>query len=150
MLLLVAGRYFGMYFSLTGIAREFIVWIQALPFEGITLLLVIMSVFLLLGCVMETISMMLVLVPIAVAALLAKGFDPVVLGVLFVINMEMSLTTPPIGGNLFVVAGMTRPYGITFEQIVQGPVPFLIVDAIVIVLVAEYPILATYLADLAR
>ena len=150
MLLLVAGRYFGMYFSLTGISREFIVWIQALPFEGITLLLVIMSVFLLLGCVMETISMMLVLVPIAVAALLTRGFDPVVLGVLFVINMEMSLTTPPIGGNLFVMAGMTRPYGITFEQIVQGAIPFLIVDAIVIILVAEYPILATYLADLVR
>lgn len=73
-----------------------------------------------------------------------------VLGVLFVINMEMSLTTPPIGGNLFVMAGMTRPYGITFEQIVQGAIPFLIVDAIVIILVAEYPILATYLADLVR
>ncbi|MCG8542992.1 MAG: TRAP transporter large permease [Alphaproteobacteria bacterium] len=150
MLLLVAGRYFGMYFSLTGISQEFIVWIQNLPFDGLGLLLAIMVVFLFLGCVMETISMMLVLVPIAAAALMAKGFDPVVLGVLFVINMEMSLTTPPIGGNLFVMAGMTRPYGITFEDIVRGAIPFLVVDAIVIVLVAQFPILATGLADLVR
>lgn len=148
MLLIVGGRYFGMYFSLTGISHEFISWIEHLPYSGMTLLLTIMVVFVLLGCVMETISMLVVLVPIAATALVAHGFDPIVLGVLFVINMEMSLTTPPIGGNLFVLAGVGQRYGITFEQIVRGIVPYVVVDAIVIVLVAQFPILATFMADL--
>ena len=92
--------------------------------------------------------MMLVLVPIAAAALTTAGFDPIVLGVLFVINMEMSLTTPPIGGNLFVLAGMGRPYGISFEQIVRGSFPYLVISALVILLVAQFPILATFLPSL--
>jgi tripartite ATP-independent transporter DctM subunit len=148
MMLIVGGRYFGMYFSLTGISQEFIAWIEALPLSGMQLLMTIMAIFLLLGCVMETISMMLVLVPIAAAALTTAGFDPIVLGVLFVINMEMSLTTPPIGGNLFVLAGMGRPYGITFEQVVRGAIPYLFIAAGVIVLVAFFPILATFLPSL--
>jgi len=150
MMLIVGGRYFGMYFSLTGISQEFITWIESLPLSGMPLLVSIMGIFLLLGCVMETISMMLVLVPIAATALVSNGFDPIMLGVLFVINMEMSLATPPIGGNLFVLAGMGRPYGITFEQIVRGTVPYLIIAGIVILLVARFPILATFLADVVQ
>jgi C4-dicarboxylate transporter, DctM subunit len=150
MMLILGGRYFGMYFSLTGISTEFISWIQALPFDGIVLLLVIMLVFMLIGCVMETITMMLVLVPIAVTALIAIGYDPIVLGVLFVINLEMSLVTPPIGSNLFVLAGMGRPHGITLEQIIRGTIPYLFISAIVIILIAEFPILATFLSDMVR
>jgi len=148
MLLIVGGRYFGQLFSLTGVTREFTAWITDLPLQGLPLLFAIMGVFLLLGCIMETISIMLVLVPIAATALAAAGFDPLVLGILFVINLEMALTTPPIGINLFVVAGMARPFGITFEQIVMGSIPFLVVDGIVLALVAFYPGLATGLAEL--
>lgn len=147
MMLILGGRYFGTYFSVTGISTEFVSWIEALTFEGMGLLLVMMIVFLLIGCVMETITMMLVLVPIAATALMAIGFDPIVLGVLFVINLELSLITPPIGSNLFVLAGMGRPYGITLEQIIRGTVPYIFVAALVIVLVAHFPILAKFLSD---
>lgn len=148
MMLIVGGRYFGQLFSLTGVTREFSAWITDLPFEGLPLLFAIMGVFLLLGCIMETISIMLVLVPIAATALVQVGFDPILIGILFVINLEMALTTPPIGINLFVVAGMARPYGITFGQIVRGAIPFLVVDAIVIVLIVYNPWMATWLAGL--
>lgn len=148
--LVLAGRYFGMFFSLTDISSQFVAWIENLPFGGMTLLLAIMGIFLLLGCIMETISMMLVLVPIAASALVAEGFDPIMLGVLFVINMEVSLITPPIGGNLFVLAGMTRSHGITFEQIVRGVLPYVIVNLVVILLIAQFPALTTYTANLVR
>jgi TRAP-type C4-dicarboxylate transport system permease large subunit len=146
MLLIVGGRYFGQMFSLTGVTREFSAWIADLPLEGLPLLFAVMGVFLLLGCIMETISIMLVLVPIAATALVNVGFDPILVGILFVINLEMALTTPPIGINLFVVAGMARPYGITFGQIVWGAVPFLVVDAIAIVILVLNPWMATWLA----
>lgn len=150
MLLIVGGRYFGQLYSLTGVTREFSSWIVNLPFDGMPLLFAIMGVFLLLGCIMETISIMLVLVPIAATALVSAGFDPIVIGVLFVINLEMALTTPPVGINLFVLAGMARPYGITFEQIVVGCIPFLVVNAVVLVIVSNQPWLATWLANLVR
>ena len=129
---------------------EFTSWITNLTLSGIPLLLIVMVIFLFLGMVMETISLMLVLVPIAATALLALGFDPILIGLLFVINLEMALTTPPIGVNLFVLSGIARPFGITFESIAKGAVPFLVVDAIVILLVIYNPILASYLAELVR
>ena len=148
MMLIVGGRYFGMYFSLTGISQEFISWIETLPLTGMQLLFAIMVIFLLLGCVMETISMMLVVVPIAAVVLTTAGFNPIVLGVLFVINMEISLMTPPLGSNLFVLAGVGRPFGISFEQIVRGSVPYVIIAFLTIMLVAQFPALATFLPSL--
>lgn len=148
MFLIIGGRYFGQLFNLTGVTREFTVWITELPLSGIPLLLAIMGIFLFLGCVMETISIMLVLVPIAATALLQLGFDPIMLGILFVVNLEMALTTPPIGVNLFVLSGMARPYGITFEDVARGAIPFLVVDAIVLGIVIYNPFLATWLAGI--
>lgn len=150
MILIVGGRYFGTFFSLTGISSQFVTWIDGIPLEGTALLVAIMLVFLLIGCVMETISMMLVLVPIAATALVAAGFDPIVLGVLFVINLEMSLLTPPIGSNLFVLAGMARPHGISLGEIIRGTIPYLFVSFVVIVLLAEFPILSTGLSNMVR
>lgn len=150
MLLIVGGRYFGSLFNLTGVTWQFAQWFTGLPFDGTILLLATMVIFLLVGCIMEPITIMLVLVPIAATPLIQLGFDPFLLGILFVVNVEMALTTPPIGINLFVMAGMARPYGIRFGDIVRGVVPFLIVDAIVIVLMVYNPWMATWLANLAR
>jgi C4-dicarboxylate transporter, DctM subunit len=150
MLLIVGGRYFGSLFNLTGVTWQFAQWFTGLPFDGILLLLATMVIFLLVGCIMEPITIMLVLVPIAATPLIQLGFDPFLLGILFVVNVEMALTTPPIGINLFVMAGMARPYGIRFGDIVRGVIPFLIVDAIVIVLMVYNPWMATWLANLAR
>jgi len=150
MMLIVGGRYFGSLFNLTGVTWQFAQWFTGLPFDGIVLLLATMVIFLLVGCIMEPITIMLVLVPIAATPLIQLGFDPFLLGILFVVNVEMALTTPPIGINLFVMAGMARPYGIRFGDIVRGVVPFLVVDAIVIVLMVYNPWMATWLANLAR
>lgn len=150
MMLIIGGRYFGSLFNLTGVTWQFSQWFTGLPYDGVVLLLATMLIFLLVGCIMEPITIMLVLVPIAATPLIQLGFDPFLLGILFVVNVEMALTTPPIGINLFVMAGMARPYGIRFGDIVRGVIPFLIVDAIVIVLMVYNPWMATWLANLAR
>lgn len=150
LILILGGRYFGLYFSLTGVSSQFIYFIQSIPLSGKETFYVIMIVFLLIGCIMETMTMMLVLVPIAATALVMMGFDPILLGILFVINLEMSLLTPPIGSNLFILAGIGQRYGIRFGHIVWGVMPYQIISFLVIVITMEFPAVSLYLADMVR
>ena len=145
--IVIGGKFLGAFFTHTGVAREFGAMVSSLPIHGIALLLTVMGAFLILGCVMEPMSIIIVIVPLVVPALIQEGFSPVLLGVLIVINMEMALTTPPIGMNLFVVSGMAAKYGINFWDVTKGSVRFLVVDGLVLVLCVFFPELALYLAD---
>ena len=145
--IVIGGKFLGAAFTQTGVASEVGNLVSSLPFHGIELLLVVMVVFLIIGMFMEPISIIIVIVPLIVPALVAEGFSPILLGVLVVINMELALTTPPIGMNLFVVSGLAAKYGITFSDVVKGSVRFLIVDGVVMVLCVIYPEIVLYLAD---
>lgn len=145
--IVIGGKFLGAYFTHTGVAREFGEAVSSLPFHGISLLLVIMGAFLILGMFMEPLSIIIVIVPLVVPALIQEGFNPVLLGVVVVVNMEMALTTPPIGMNLFVVSGMAAKYGINFWDVAKGSVRFLVVDGLVLVLCVLFPELVVFLAD---
>ena len=82
--------------------------------------------------------------------IMPMGFNPLHLGVIFLVNLEMGLTTPPVGMNIFVLAGVSEQYGIGYWDIVKGAIPFLLVDLVVLLLCIAFPGLTLWLPGIVR
>jgi C4-dicarboxylate transporter, DctM subunit len=103
------------------------------------------AVEMVLGCFVDGVAMILLTVPVVFPVANALGIDPVHLGILLTLTVEMSLVTPPVGLNLFAVSGTSK---IPVSEVVKGSVPFFLTDAFVLLAVAFYPELATWLPNL--
>lgn len=102
------------------------------------------AVEMVLGCFVDGVAMILLTVPVVYPVAYALKIDPIHLGILLTLTIEMSLVTPPVGLNLFAVSGTSK---IPVSEVVKGSVPFFLTDAIVLLLVMFYPGLATWLPD---
>ncbi|MCH3959737.1 MAG: TRAP transporter large permease subunit [Selenomonas sp.] len=100
-------------------------------------------VLLTLGCVLETVSIILITLPMLFPIVKHLGFDLIWFNVVLLINMELALITPPVGMNLFVIKGISPDSKI--QQIIAGSIPFAIIMALEIVLLCFAPGLATWL-----
>ena len=108
--------------------------------------LVVMLVIFLLGFILDFIEITFVVVPIIAPVLLAMGLDPVWLGIMIAINLQTSFLTPPFGFALFYLRGVA-PDNIPSMQIYKGVIPFIIIQLLMLVLLAFWPQLATWLPD---
>jgi C4-dicarboxylate transporter DctM subunit len=104
-----------------------------------------MGVLLILGMFVDGVAMILLTVPVIFPVAYAMKIDPVALGIMLTLNIEMGVVTPPVGLNLFAVSGTSR---IPLQQVVKGTIPFFIGDGAVLLLVIFFPELATWLPDL--
>ena len=102
-------------------------------------------VLLILGCFLETISILVITLPILYPIITALGFDPIWFAVVMVVNMELALITPPVGLNLFVLKGLDKTN--TIAEIVKGVVPYALIMMLFIVVLAIFPELTTILID---
>jgi len=112
------------------------------------MLLIMVVFYLILGCFMETLSMMVTTIPIIAPAMIALGFDPVWLGIVIIILIEAALITPPVGLNLFVVQSL-RPSG-SMNAVMLGSLPFVLVLLVMVGLLAFFPAIALWLPQLFR
>jgi C4-dicarboxylate transporter DctM subunit len=96
-----------------------------------------------LGCILESISIIFITLPILFPLITKLGFDPIWFNVVMLINLELALITPPVGMNLFVLQGVSPESSMT--QIVKGVVPFGIAMAVEIFILCFFPQLATWL-----
>jgi C4-dicarboxylate transporter DctM subunit len=104
-----------------------------------------MGVLLILGMFVDGVAMILLTVPVIFPVAYAMKIDPVALGIMLTLNIEMGVVTPPVGLNLFAVSGTSK---IPLQQVVKGCIPFFLADFIVLLLVIFFPQLATWLPDL--
>ncbi|MGB9886009.1 MAG: TRAP transporter large permease [Moorellales bacterium] len=105
-------------------------------------LIAVNVLLLILGCLLEPIGMMVITLPFIFPTLLAQGFDPIWLGVLLTINVEVGMITPPVGLNLFVLRGVS---GLSMKDIMSGTLPFVIVLLAAMVMLMFWPELALFL-----
>jgi TRAP-type C4-dicarboxylate transport system permease large subunit len=113
------------------------------------LVLISMQVVLLfLGCFMDNLSMAVIAVPIYMPVIKALGFDPLWVAAMTLINMDMGNLTPPFGLQLFVMKGIqpTTPMAV----IIRSTVPFLLCEALALVMVMIFPKIALFLPSLMR
>jgi C4-dicarboxylate transporter DctM subunit len=104
-----------------------------------------MGVLLILGMFVDGIAMILLTVPVIFPVAYAMKIDPVALGIMLTLNIEMGVVTPPVGLNLFAVSGTSR---IPLQDVIKGTIPFFIGDGAVLLAVIFFPELATWLPDM--
>ncbi|HWM43822.1 MAG TPA: TRAP transporter large permease [Burkholderiales bacterium] len=104
-----------------------------------------MGVLLILGMFVDGVAMILLTVPVIFPVAYAMKIDPVALGIMLTLNIEMGVVTPPVGLNLFAVSGTSR---IPLHEVIKGTIPFFVGDGMVLLLVIFYPGLATWLPDM--
>ncbi len=121
--------------------------ITGLAVPPIGVVLIMMLILLVLGCIMDWVGICLLTMPIFVPIIKQLGFDPVWFGVLFCLNMQISYLSPPFGPAAFYLKGVA-PAGISLNQIFSALWPFILLQAVVLVVVLSFPQIALWLPSL--
>jgi tripartite ATP-independent transporter DctM subunit len=123
----------------------------ALGFEVSPFIVIIIMQFIVLfmGMFFDTVSIMMITVPIFFPIIGAFGLSQLWFGVMFLLNIEMSMTTPPFGLSLYVMKGVA-PEGTTLGDVIISAFPFLVVDAIVMILMLFFPQIVLWLPNVMK
>ncbi len=146
-LFLVAGaNVFSYFLALSTIPMQVAGWAAGLDVSPYLIHVVIILIYLFLGCFLDAISMMVLTMPVIYPVILALHFDPIWFGVIAVLMMEAGLITPPMGLNIFTVAGVAK--NVPVETIFRGVAPFLLSIFAIVFLITVFPKLALFLPQM--
>jgi tripartite ATP-independent transporter DctM subunit len=148
-MIIAASNTFSGLLAFTGATSGLLGTVENLNVHPILILLGMQLIVLVMGTFMETISIMMICLPIFMPIVKTLGFDPVWFGIIMLINLEMGLLTPPFGMLLFVMKGVA-PSDITIQEIGWAAFPFILVYMAVIGLVVAFPPLALWLPSFIR
>jgi C4-dicarboxylate transporter, DctM subunit len=146
MAIVIAAYFLNFVLSTLGLTDRAVSWVGELNWSPMAVLFAIIVLYVILGCFVESLTLMVATTPIVVPIIQKLGFSPVWFGVVFVILIETALITPPIGMNLFVVQSV-RKKG-PFRDVVLGSLPFVAVMFLLIALLVAFPKLALWLPEL--
>lgn len=146
-LIVFGSATFSQLLAFSGASRGLVSWAISFDMAPMTMLLVMFAVLLLLGMFMEQISIMLLTVPIFFPLATTLGFDPIWFGLIMLLSLEISFTTPPFGLLLFVMKGVSPP-GTTMREIYVSAFPFIGCSLLLVLLLVLYPGLALWLPSL--
>jgi tripartite ATP-independent transporter DctM subunit len=146
-LIVFGSATFSQLLAFSGASRGLITWATGFDLDPIAMLLVMFGVLLILGMFMEQISIMLLTVPIFFPLATQLGFDPIWFGLIMLLALEISFTTPPFGLLLFVMKGVAPP-DTTMREIYRAAFPFILCSLLLVALLIAFPILATWLPSL--
>jgi len=130
--------------SLTGIGEAMTAWILGFGLTPVELLLALLVFYIVLGMFMDTLSMMVATIPLIFPAVVAAKIDPIWFGIFIILMCELSLITPPVGMNLFVVQGVRRDGG-SIRDVIRGVIPYAIIMVLFTMLLIAFPGIATWL-----
>jgi tripartite ATP-independent transporter DctM subunit len=137
---------FARFLSYSGVVEAASTWIVELPLPPLVILLLILSVYLILGMFMDGMGMLLLTLPVVYPAVVKLGYDPIWFGIILVKMVEIGLVTPPVGLNCYVVHSV-RP-DIPLGELFRGVIPFILADVVVIALLIAFPEIALILPQL--
>ncbi len=148
MLLMIIGAavYFGQVLTINQVPQRIVQFATSMALGKWGFLIFVNLLLLFLGCFLEVVSIILITVPILFPIVRALRIDPVWFGVMFTINMELGLITPPVGMNLYVIMGLAKA---TIMDVVRGVWPFIFLLIAGIIIIMLYPRLALWLVELA-
>ena len=147
MAILVAAYFLNFVITSIGLTAQVTGFVTGLGLTSTQLLVAVIVFYLILGCFMETLSMMVATVPIVAPIMFKAGYDPIWFGVLIVVLMETAMITPPVGINLYVVQGL-RTRG-KIDDVIIGAAPFVITMLVMIAVLSVWPALALWLPQTA-
>ena len=142
-LIIIGADLFGYFMALSQLPLAMATWLIHLNVGAFGVLWIILVLYLVLGCVMDELAIILLTVPIFFPVVMQLGFDPIWFGVIIVVTVQIGLVSPPVGLNVFVIAGMARD--VPLPRIFRGILPFLAAMFVLLVLLTLWPEMALIL-----
>ena len=146
-LILIGASIFSLVFRGFGGEELLQAFFADLPGGVFTAVLLVMVVIFLLGFILDFIEITFVVVPIIAPILLVMGIDPIWLGIMIAVNLQTSFLTPPFGFALFYLRGVTSDI-VKTEQIYKGVIPFIIIQLFLLIIMAIWPSIITWLPSI--
>lgn len=148
MFMIISGSMaFSQVLASSGASAGLIRLVGGLPLPPIMVVAVMQALIVILGMFMDVISIMMITIPIFFPIIHAMGFNPLWFGLLMLLNIEVAVSSPPFGLNLFVMKGVA-PVGTTMGDIYRAGIPFIGCDLTVIALMIAFPAIALWLPGL--
>ena len=148
-LVIVAGAtVFGHFLAVTRIPFDVGAWVLGLAMPPWAVMAMIILIYLVLGCLMDSLAMIMLTIPIFFPVITSLGFDPIWFGVIIVLVTGMGVITPPVGINAYVVAGVARD--VPLHVIFRGAVRLLAAQVVTAALLILFPQIALWLPQLMR
>jgi tripartite ATP-independent transporter DctM subunit len=145
---LIGGLVFSNFVNIAGMPAAISDWVGSLRVPPVAVILAIIAIYFVLGCVLESMTMILLTIPVFFPIVQGLGFDPVWFGIIVVVVTEISLITPPVGLNVFVIGGMFREIGTA--NVFRGVAPFIVADLARITILVLVPWIALVLPSFMR
>jgi tripartite ATP-independent transporter DctM subunit len=145
-MIVTASNTFSSLLAFTGATRGLLSLVEGLNVSPIVILIGMQFIVFLLGCLMETVSIMMICMPIYMPIVKMLGFDPVWFGVIMLINFETGFITPPFGMLLFVMKGVAPDLAI--KEIISAGLPFVVIEMIAMAMMIAWPQLVLWLPGL--
>lgn len=146
--LIMAATFFSRMLALSGVPRELAEFFLSGPVGSYGFLLVYLALIIALGCLIDSVSIMLLLLPIALPVASAAGFDLIWFGVLTVVSVEVGLLTPPFGLSVYTIKAAMDDPELRIGEIFRGALPFVFAMLFSIGIIVLFPPVATWLARL--
>ena len=131
---------FANFITLTGMTVQLVEWIQQQGFSAYGVLMSMCVIYLVLGCLMEAMGLMLLTVPMFTAVAVGVGVNPIWFGIFVTVMIEVGMLTPPVGMNVFTVKTLTPD--VSLATIFRGVMPFLVANLLLVVCLIVWPDIA--------
>jgi len=140
---LIGALLFGYFLTVTQTPQKVTEFLTGLGLGRYGILALIMLMYLVLGCLMDALAMVILTIPIIFPVIVHLGFDPIWFGVIVVMTVELGLIHPPVGMIVFVIKSVVQD--VDFATIFKGVLPFIVTDLVRLVILISFPIIATWL-----
>jgi len=140
---LIGALLFGYFLTITQTPQKLTAFLTGLGVGRYGVLALIMVMYLVLGCLMDAMAMIILTVPIIFPVITALGFDPIWFGIVIVMTVELGLIHPPVGMNVFVIKSVVKD--VSFTTIFKGVLPFVATDIVRLVILIAFPVIALWL-----
>ena len=140
---LIGALLFGYFLTVTQTPQKVTEFLTGLGIGNYGVLALIMLMYLVLGCLMDALAMIILTVPIVFPVIKELGFDPIWFGVIIVMTVELGLIHPPVGMNIFVIKSVIED--VKMSTMFYGVMPFIITDLLRLVILIAFPIIALWL-----
>lgn len=144
--IMIGAQVFGYFLTVTDLPQNLAAWISSLDVHRVVIMLMMLLLYIIIGMFMDTLSVVLLTIPIFHPIVTALGYDLIWFGVVVVLCMVLGTITPPIGINLFIAAGVDK--NVEISKLMKAVVPYCIALLIVTVICILIPALSLWLPDL--
>jgi tripartite ATP-independent transporter DctM subunit len=138
--IIIGAHIFGYFVTLTMAPQALVSFVQGLEIGPGMVILILIVIYILLGCVMDQLAILILTMPIVFPMVMELGYSPIWFGILITKTVEIGLITPPIGMNVFVASSIT---GVPLKRVFVGVLPFVLAEFAVLALIAFFPEIVT-------